>query len=51
MEDYIQLRGGKVSSGVSKNTTELIAGLEAGDAKVSKANKLGIPVTDGSQYN
>jgi DNA ligase (NAD+) len=51
MEDYIQLRGGKVSSGVSKNTTELIAGLEAGDAKVSKANKLGVPVTDGSQYN
>jgi DNA ligase (NAD+) len=51
MESYIQLRGGKVSSGVSSNTTELIAGLDAGDAKVSKARKLGIPVTDGSQYN
>lgn len=51
MEAYIQLRGGKVSSGVSSNTTEVIAGLDAGDAKVSKARKLGIPITDGSEYN
>jgi DNA ligase (NAD+) len=51
MEAYIQLRGGKVSTGVSKNTTEVIAGLDAGDAKVTKARKLGIPVTDGTEYN
>lgn len=51
MEEYIQLRGGKISGGVSKNTTELIAGLEPSSAKVTKANKLGIPVSDGSQFD
>lgn len=50
MEAYLQLRGGKVSKNVSANTTELIAGLDAGDAKVTKARKLGIATTDGSQY-
>lgn len=51
MEAYIQLRGGKVAGSVTKNTDELIAGLDAGDAKITKAQKLGIPVTDGTQYN
>lgn len=51
MESYIQLRGGKVAGSVSKNTDELIAGLDAGESKITKAQKLGIPVTDGSQYN
>jgi len=50
MEEYIQLRGGKISGGVSKNTTELIAGLEPSAGKVAKANKLGVPVSDGSQF-
>lgn len=51
MEEYIQLRGGKLSGGVSKNTTELIAGLDASDGKIAKANKLGVPVSDGSQFD
>ena len=51
MEEYIQLRGGKLSSGVSNKTTELIAGLDASNGKIAKAKKLGVPVTDGSQYN
>lgn len=51
MEEYIQLRGGKLSRDVSGNTDELIAGLDASNGKITKATKLGVPVTDGTQYN
>ena len=44
METYIQLRGGKLASGVSKNVTAMFAGLDCSDGKVTKANKLGVKV-------
>ncbi len=44
-KDLIEAAGGKVSGSVSKKTSFVLAGEEAG-SKLEKANKLGIKVID-----
>lgn len=48
--EVIEKLGGKVSSGVSKKTSYVLAGEEAG-GKLEKANKLGVKVIDETEFN
>jgi DNA ligase (NAD+) len=47
--EMILARGGKVSGSVSKKTSFLLAGEEAG-SKLEKANKLGVPVIEEAAF-
>jgi DNA ligase (NAD+) len=47
--EMIIARGGKVSGSVSKKTTYLLAGAEAG-SKMKKAKELGIPILDETKF-
>lgn len=47
--EIIEKNGGKVSSSVSKKTSFVLAGDEAG-SKLDKANSLGIPVIDEEEF-
>ena len=49
-KELIERRGGKVSGSVSKKTSYVLAGEEAG-SKLDKAQKLGIPVIDEEEFN
>ncbi|GAA0865860.1 NAD-dependent DNA ligase LigA [Paraclostridium tenue] len=48
-KEMIEARGGKATSSVSKSTTFVLAGEEAG-SKLTKANELGIPVIDEAKF-
>ncbi|MFU2418378.1 NAD-dependent DNA ligase LigA [Peptacetobacter sp. AB800] len=48
-KEIIELRGGKATSSVSKTTTFVLAGEEAG-SKLTKANDLGIKVIDEEMF-
>lgn len=48
--EWIEKHGGKTTSSVSKNTDYLLAGESAG-SKLTKAEKLGIPVIDEEAFN
>ena len=47
-KDLIEQHGGKVTGSVSKKTTYVVAGIEAG-SKLDKAVELGVPVIDEAQ--
>jgi DNA ligase (NAD+) len=47
--ELVEARGGKVSSSVSKKTTCVIAGEEAG-SKLAKAEKLGVQIVDEAEF-
>lgn len=46
----IEARGGKATSSVSSKTTALIVGDSPGASKTNKADELGIPILDSSQF-
>ena len=48
-KEMIEVRGGKSTSSVSKSTTFVLAGEEAG-SKLTKANELGVKVIDESKF-
>ena len=48
-KELIEARGGKATSSVSKSTTFVLAGEEAG-SKLTKANELGVPVIDEAKF-
>jgi len=50
VEDAIKARGGKAPGSVSKKTTAVVLGREPGQAKVTKAEELGIPVIDEAAF-
>jgi len=49
-EEAIKARGGKAPGSVSKKTDALVAGESPGDAKLSKAVALGVPVLDAAGF-
>ncbi len=49
-EEAILARGGKSPGSVSARTWVVVLGTEPGAAKLKKAEELGIPIVDGSQF-
>ena len=48
--DAVKARGGSSPGSVSKKTSYLVAGTEAGAAKLSKAEAAGVPVIDEDAF-
>jgi len=48
-KERIEKAGGKVNAGISKNTSYLVAGLEAG-SKLARAKMLGVKILDEAQF-
>ena len=48
-EDLIRAHGGKASGSVSKNTSYVLCGAEAG-SKLTKAQNLGIPIINEEEF-
>lgn len=49
-EAAIKARGGKSPGSVSKKTTAVVVGAEAGAAKLTKAQELGVPILDEAAF-
>jgi DNA ligase (NAD+) len=49
-EDAIKTRGGKSPGSVSKKTTAVVVGVEPGQAKLTKAEDLGVPILDEAGF-
>ncbi|HUR18374.1 MAG TPA: NAD-dependent DNA ligase LigA [Acidimicrobiales bacterium] len=49
-EEAIKARGGKAPGSVSRKTTAVVAGEAPGQAKVTKAVELGIPIVTGEDF-
>jgi DNA ligase (NAD+) len=49
-EEAILERGGKSPGSVSSKTWAVVVGTEPGAAKLTKAEKLGVPIVDGSKF-
>ncbi len=49
-EEAVKARGGKAPGSVSSRTTALVAGAEPGQAKLTRAAELGIPVLDQAGF-
>ena len=49
-EAAVKLRGGKSPGSVSKKTDAIVAGESPGEAKINKANELGVPVIDEAAF-
>ena len=49
-EEAITSRGGKSPGSVSKKTTAVVVGAEPGQAKLSKAEELGVPILDEAGF-
>ncbi len=50
LKKLIETNGGKLLSGVSKNTDYLVAGENMGPSKLKKAGDLGVPIIDESTF-
>lgn len=50
-EDAIKARGGKSPGSVSKRTTALVVGADAGAAKLAKAEELGVAILDETGFS
>jgi DNA ligase (NAD+) len=46
----IERNGGKISSGISKNTDYLVAGDKMGPSKLAKAEKLGVKLVSEDEF-
>jgi DNA ligase (NAD+) len=50
MKQMVEMYGGKISSGISKNTSFILAGENMGPAKLQKALELSIPILSEEEF-